>query len=490
MRGDPASWENLRDAAIECERDLRALRDALRSWPLACPKDGQAALEALSTLVEEFEDEVQEGEELNLLQDVYEELSRILDLLCVNPGLADKPAAFRILRLLAATETQEGTEAVLDALGHGLHESAWEWSQVYDLFREGHVERETFLEALRDQLPQGVAGEMLLDLCQQIASRDPGWTHLFDSKLGHARLEAYLRDEDPGAEGAARAAAATAAFLSGGPRANLISLAVEHRSRDVALEGAWAMAKLGLESGFELLARSTLDWRTSRRASTYLEAFGQQHRIPAAARDADLQARAEFAEHLSKPAHLRCSPTRVDIIDTRTLRWPPDGEPRTLRVLEFEMPREQELPPHRRRNRGLTGSVCHCLFDPAGLERPVEDLLAMHACWEIMDVLIESVDLSASRLNEEQVAPEGIELQSLEGHYTIDPQLGYPHAEVRVYRAHERGTPGFAILENADGTFYRDDARPATDDAERVLQIHIGRRLLNLEPKRGRAVPS
>src|SRR5690606_7304581 len=121
------------------------------------------------------------------------------------------------------------------------------WSVVFETLDDEHPLRQPVLDALRDPLPAGFAGVAYLDFANAVA-RSEAIDHPFDTPEGHARLEAWLIDDDADRYSFAHSAAAALPFVAAPPRGRLLALGLDHPASRVQLEAAWASARIGSRS--------------------------------------------------------------------------------------------------------------------------------------------------------------------------------------------------------------------------------------------------
>jgi hypothetical protein len=471
------------ETPVKSKREARAICGLLRFLPAACsPGSITSRLHALTAL---FQDAETERAFSILMNEGVPELCRICDVLHDTENERATDDLLFVLKILAMYRTEAGTERVIEAARKPLKPDAYMWSVILGQFDSDHPHVEKVLHALSDALPRGFLAVALLDCANGHAIAGAGIRHPFDSPEGKRRLQAWLTSRNADRFSYAHSATASLPFISNPERDQLLALAMDHPDTGVQMEAAWASAKLGSDAGIKVLARYCLDPNTSATACRYLSELGREDAVPGDALDADLQAKAEFANWLSHPNELGRSPDELVIVDHRELAWPPDGERKPFWLIKYRVEdatglEEDDV------DCGLVGSVTFCLFSYRLHERPPEDAYAIHCYWEMAARgLIEETDLaysdedcsemirqwSGERLRE----PELIHVAE------ISPELGHPRRMVGLAAATLNGEEGWAVLDGDRSAWYPKSDMPGGAPPCTVLKLHVGRRLLGFE---------
>ena len=129
--------------------------------------------------------------------------------------------------------------------------------------------------------------------------------HPFNTDQGIERLTGYLTDTDPEHDSHAKSAVTALPFINEAARSRLIDLANGHKAIAVQIEAAWAMAKLGSETGRDRLVEFCRDPKTASLARNYLEEIGQVSHVPQECLEPDFLALAEMCEWLAPPDGVR-----------------------------------------------------------------------------------------------------------------------------------------------------------------------------------------
>ena len=257
------------------------------------------------------------------------------------------------------------------------------WQMVYGLYAdERHPYGPDLVERLRNPLPPGFAGVVLLDLANTLSRENRLPTHPFDNPSGRERLEGFLVESDPRHFSYAHSAAAALPFINGEARNALAALAMDHPDTGVQMEAAWASAHRGGTAGLTFLARMCEDPRHSAAARGYLEELGKTDRVPAVAQEPDFQAAAEFCQWLAHPQEFGVPPTEIALVDTRELDWPPTNDRRQVWLFRFTFSGLKEDGTDES-GIGMVGSVTFSLFGETTPEMSPEDVYGLHCCWEL-----------------------------------------------------------------------------------------------------------
>jgi len=482
----PKEIEELGDYPIKSRADALAICQALEWVQEGRVDRGKSFTSPLHALTGLFQDI--ESTDCAAFAVLRERGSALLASL-VNQGLSqnglypDDDLLF-MLKILAQYGTEEGAEAILRAARKPLAPDAYMWSVILGAFQAGHPEAVRVFAGLSDPLPNGFVAVALLDAANRFALDGGELQHPFDSDEGVARLGAWLSDTDP--EHASYAVSATAAlpFLNHAGQHRLLNLAMEHKDGAIALEAAWAAAKMGEPRGFELLARLCLDVNRSTQARLYLEELHRGDVVPAEALAPDFQARAEFAHWLAHPNELGCAPDEVEILDHRELPWPPEFEPKPLYLIRYRAKAASELDEDDV-GVGLVGGVTFCFFSYHLDQRPPEDGYAIHCCWELERANLfkcEAVEEDSTEYDSllAQWPGQPLEATRVEHVAELSPQLKHPRRLVAVASARAGTAAGWVVLDGHDSRWYLADELPPEERGETVLKIHLGRMLLGL----------
>ncbi|HLP85820.1 MAG TPA: HEAT repeat domain-containing protein, partial [Phycisphaerales bacterium] len=199
---------------------------------------------------------------------------------------------------------------------------------------------------------------------------------------GEAMLTKFLSSRRADHESYAVSACAAIPFLATVRRKRLLAVARKHKSPDVQMEAAWAGAKVGDKQAIDFLCERCLDRGSSLRAQHYLSELGHKRLIPKAVKSRDFFALATMCDWLSHPNEYGAAPDAIELMDKRTIYWPPTRDERELRLFKFsyQRPHGQDEPAT---GVGMVGSVTWAFFDETNPTMSPEHIYGTHCCWEL-----------------------------------------------------------------------------------------------------------
>jgi hypothetical protein len=463
--------------------DGEAICDALNSIP-AESIDVEAYNSPAVALVELFElvDDVDSGAYAVLSTDGVSILRSMFDVLAPKAALdGNAYLLHKILLTEAQFASLQGTNHIIDAIKMPFQPESYLWWSTIAQFTEDHPFRARLLQPFQRKLPADGIAETLLSTSNDICIQNENVSHPFDNADGKQRLLAWLQDRDPERYDRAHSAAIAIAFLSESELEPLISAALEHPNKDVAIEGAWAAGRAGKERGLQALANYCLEIGHSSRAQGYLEEIGRPDLIPAAARDPAFRAQAEFSGWLSHPNELGVVPDQVEIVDQRSLRWPLQKDPSDFFVVRYLLKDRTGLDPDDE-DCGVVGSQTWCFFTMKMHQRPSEDVYAIHAYWEMRneDLIKETSATDDAKLDELLSSWKGDPISDLEWIATakVSRRLKISSRTVTLAKARMGDQPGNVVFDADDTTWYPSSEQPLDPDSHAVLMLHIGRKML------------
>lgn len=125
--------------------------------------------------------------------------------------------------------------------------------------------------------------------------------------------------------------------LIGDPKAiGKLNQAIELKHRRIKLEAAFALAKLGEARAIDLIAELLADDSSRNRAVAYLQELGSEEKIKPEWTSSLSKAKSDLALWLSQPEQFAIPPTRIELIEQRTLPWPGFDGPQECFLLQFE----------------------------------------------------------------------------------------------------------------------------------------------------------
>lgn len=491
--GDLVAELDQAEGEVKTAREAEAICDALERIRDGAVPNGthfRSALHAVTALFQKLE---------NAECDAWPVLSsRGMDLLC---DIFDRGRAARdekatddlafVLQPLAIYCTENGVSRVIAAAREGFNAEGYMWSPTFASFTHEHPRVREVFSSLAAPIPQGFIAVALADAANNACLKDESIEHPFDSPAGATRMQQWLRDTSPEKFSYAGTVAIALPFLRKVPREPLLRLALAHPSLDVRIEAAWAAARAGEPSGLEQLQALSLQLNASAKAVRYLEELGAGAKVPAAARDPDFNARAEFAEWLAHPNELARPPDSVEIYARRELLWPPDGEKKTLWLLRYVAGKDNGLDDDDI-GVGLVGSITFCLFGTTLDERPPDDGFAVHCVWELEGkelLSFENVKEGATDYDTMLHGSHGMALTDARvvAVAEIDAKLRLGAGLAVAVAATKDGDSGWAVLGLKPARWYRAADMLEKDDGKTILKIDLGRRLLGLPESGDRA---
>lgn len=435
-----------------------------------------------------------------------------------------------MLAVMAQYQTREGADCLLEAAQSGLGQNSTQWYSVLSHLDTEHPQSERLFSEFRKRLPPGYIASQLLYIANSNALNDAKFDHPFSSPAGLIRLKQWLitetvpeeeedDDDDDEALEQARAAAIALAFVDLPEREAVLEIAARHPDRSVRLEGAWAAARTGLDSGFKRLVEYSRDVHSSTLAQTYLEELERADLIPAEASEPKFAAMAELSNWLQSEYEFGQAPDEMEVIDQRKLKWlrseyygEVDSEPQTdpsnadkeagkeadqdeltlLSVVRYRTAGPTPLDEDHT-GVGLVGSPVTWSFYSDDIEQlPFEDIYGVHYAFEAINSgFIEELDWNElvrrdpkliDSVSQQWTAQPPLSDLVVHESYRLEKELGYPQARVYVASARRADQTGYVVLAGADSRWYPADQFPEEIATSTILQLHIGRQLLGFPP--------
>jgi tetratricopeptide (TPR) repeat protein len=202
-------------------------------------------------------------------------------------------------------------------------------------------------------------------------------------------------------------------------------------------------------------------------------------------KDPAARAVAELAEWLAFPTELGDYPDEIELVDHRTLLWPPRRKETALWLFRYRA-RDVWGLDEDDTGVGLVGSTTFCLFGYENHRRHPDDVYALHCAWELRndEHLEQTEEVEDRELHRALAASPGHP-----GLRDVDPILSvrlrrtvpYPGGEVLLARAEHRGVPGWLVLDGPRSAFVPADELPEEAAPETVALLHVGRILLGFD---------
>ena len=366
------------------------ITDGLRAVPAPLKSTRQG--EAFHAILDDLQENAPDDESIpTMAADATAEIARVIDATVGTKKAGDVSHDILFgMKLLALLGQPSGVDCILRVAHAGFEADNWFWTIVTEPFGQGHPEADRFFGELADPLPEGFIAMALLDAANEACRESHAERHPFDTDAGVTRLRDYLTGET---ESYAHSACAALPFVRHADRDTLLELARVHADDGVRMEAAWAMAKLDRQEGFDAIVEACLDRNQAMRAMQYLKELGREDLVPQQARDPNFVAMAEMCNWLSHPNEFGEFPDAIELLDKRTVYWPPTNDTREMRIFKYRYEPNGEWREEADEGVGMVGSITFALFgeDDASLEP--EDIYGRHCCWEL-------------RMNEDDRAPE------------------------------------------------------------------------------------
>ena len=462
---------------VKTTDEAQAICNLLKRLPVKVAKEGQVVNSRLSALVALFQDVETKGAFGVLAKQGVPELCRIFDELVDSKDEGTIDDLLFVLKILAMYRTEAGTDRVIRAARMPLKPETYMWSIILGQYKQDHPQAKRILKEIGNPLPRGFLAVALLDCANGHAIAASETPHPFNSTEGIKRLQAWLVARDEDQYSYAHSATASIPFIRQPERDQLLALALGHPDVGVQMEGAWASAKLGSETGLKLLVRYCLDANYSQQARQYLVELGREDAVPGEALAPAFQAKATFANWLAYPNELGRVPDEVQIVDQRKLAWPPDGERKSLWLIQFRVKDTTGLGEDDV-DCGLVGSVTFCLFSYKIAERPPEDAYAIHCYWEMESQrLIREIEVEQGGKKHDDMLQQwhGEPLKSPEivCLAELSPKLKYPRKVVALATATLKGEDGWVVLDEQRSSWYSKHDMPEGVSQKTVLMVHL-----------------
>ncbi|MBX7244507.1 MAG: hypothetical protein K1X53_03355 [Candidatus Sumerlaeaceae bacterium] len=286
-----------------------------------------------------------------------------------------------IQKMFAWLEFKPGLDRLPELYRNPAFKDGYLWTVVFGSMSHGpHPHAADVARALSGHFPAGFAAVAYLDFANELAHHNVITEHPFDNPEGVKLLRKWLTKARDGEESYGVSSAMALAFSNQPDRDELLKVARDHSSPSVQIEAAWAEAHLGRENGFKYLVAKCTDWSFSAQAAAYLKMLGREDLIPAEALTEESQAIGHMVSWLCHPAEYGQPPADIELLESRTIYWPPTEDTRTLHVLRFCMEEGTEKKDY---DYGLVGSRTFSLFGDYGDVNGPDDVLALHCSWEM-----------------------------------------------------------------------------------------------------------
>lgn len=115
-----------------------------------------------------------------------------------------------------------------------------------------------------------------------------------------------------------------------------LNQAIELKHRRIKLEAAFALAKLSETRAIDLIVELLEDDSSRSRALAYLHELSAEDRIAAQWTTSLAKAKSDLALWLSQPEQFAIPPTKIELVEQRTMLWPGFEGPQECFLLQFD----------------------------------------------------------------------------------------------------------------------------------------------------------
>lgn len=251
--------------------------------------------------------------------------------------------------------------------------------------------------------------------------------------------------------------------------------ALELGHRRVRTEAAFALARLGDETGVEILAQMAAEPVVRSCALAYLDELGKLDRVPESLRTPPTRAEGELAARLALPTYFGAPPHALELVDASRRSWPGCPEPVDCYLFRYEYRSgERSLS-----GIGMAGPLVHA-FQVDLADLPPDDIYAAYAGWgtehpEISE--LEADDLSPAQQAAWQSARQRLVEQGYRSPRLV--KLGRFFGEEHwVAAAQWQQRPGTAIVCGDQIEWHGDAGTPRSPGETEIYYLFKGRRLL------------
>ena len=148
--------------------------------------------------------------------------------------------------------------------------------------------------------------------------------------------------------------------------------------RRIRSEAAFALAKLGDKNGEKLIIDLANDFSCRQRVIAYAEELGIEDKIDEQWTTAAALAESRLANWLSQNEQMGIAPSRMELLDQRTLSWPGFDQPQECFLFRYEYDLHESI----YSNVGFAGPMSHTFSDDLA-NISMEDAFAIFAGWDI-----------------------------------------------------------------------------------------------------------
>ena len=397
-----------------------------------------------------------------------------------------------VLKISAKLGSQESVSHIVEATQRPLAPNSFLWSSIFSELTAKNPITEVVFRSLPTPRTDERISEDLLVAANKLMLTEQIDHHPFDTPTGHQLLEKWLiaantnSIDDQDESSLPLEATIALRYIDSAEQARLLKIALQNPSKKIQLEAAGIATQTKLSIGVETLANLCQDVHYSFRAKSYLEQIEKREAIPAAASEPSFIAKAKFSNWLQQFGNLNSLPDELIVVDHREIPWPPTGDKKEAWLIQYVVKDPTGLSADDT-HIGIVGPTTGCLVDDKTIQRPIEDIYALHACIEMQNNSLIGNARFADLLDPADWLPQwkGKPLSDVQiiSAVTASDKLDLRNLKLVVASAVLEDNEGWVVFDGPRTTWYPKSEQPAGDqyaNAELVLKIHLGRQLLNL----------
>jgi TPR repeat protein len=255
------------------------------------------------------------------------------------------------------------------------------WQEILDQFNAETPNSLMILEGLNNSTLDQFLCVAYLDFANyQFIYNTVNVKHPFNSKYGIERLTEYLNEDSDYPDSYAKSATAALPFICKPEQGSLMNLAKGYPTGDIAVQLCWVLVKTGdRDAGIHQLQQWAMDCRYSGIACKMLTELGFCDKIPDQCHEDEFKALSELSSWLEHPCEYNEVPEKLEIMDQKTLYWPPTHDTRTMYVIRYEYSSYNTI------GIGMVGSSTFSVrcFEDELVNWPLIDIYGLYCAFEL-----------------------------------------------------------------------------------------------------------